>query len=86
VVGAVLVYDMGYEAVYDAQQEVAADSVEDEGAAEGKTGRGLAVHLDIEGFLCFCWVVLARLRAEVKYCAFVKLEEGIDTSEILIRA
>lgn len=61
-VGAVLV---GYEAVYDAQQEVAADSVEDEGAADGETGRGLVVHLDIEGFLCFRWVVLAGPRAVV---------------------
>ena len=53
-VGAVLVHGMGYEAVCDAQQEVAAGGVEDEGAADGEPGRGLVVHLDIEGFLCFC--------------------------------
>ena len=53
-VGAKLMCDIGYEAVCDAQQEVAADGVEDEGAADGETGRGSVVHLDIEGFLCFC--------------------------------
>ena len=64
-VGAMIMCDIGYEAVCDAQQEVAADGVEDEGAADGETGRGLVVHLDIEGFLCFCCVVLAGLRAGV---------------------
>jgi hypothetical protein len=48
------VYDMGYDAVYNTQQEVAADSVEDEGTVDDETGRSLVVHLDIEGFLCFC--------------------------------
>lgn len=64
-VGAMLMCDIGYEAVCDAQQEVAADDVEDEGATDGETGRGLVVHLDIEGFLCPCWVVLVGLRVGV---------------------